>query len=162
MANFEQAVVKTLIHEGGAKITDDPNDRGGLTRYGISQRSYPNVDIRNLSETQAKEIYKADYWDKIQGDAINDQAIAEAIFDTAVNMGPRTTARLVQLALDIEPVDGIIGNQTVASLQQVNNGSFIAQFTLAKIARYVAICQRNSSQRRFLLGWINRALGAAS
>lgn len=57
-------------------------------KYGISQRSYPNVDIRNLTEQQAKAIYKRDYWDKVKADDINSQVIAENIFDTAVNMGP--------------------------------------------------------------------------
>ncbi len=159
MAHFEPAVAKTLIHEGGVTLVDDPKDKGGLTRFGISQRSYPAVDIRKLSEAQAKAIYKQDYWDQVKGDRIDDQAVAEAIFDTAVNMGPRTTVRLVQLVLDIESVDGIIGNKTLAVLQQADTSLFMAQFALAKIARYVNICKRNGSQRRFLLGWVNRTLG---
>ena len=57
MANFSKAIVKTLAKEGGAIFTDDPNDAGGATKYGISQRAYPNVDIRNLTEQQAREIY---------------------------------------------------------------------------------------------------------
>ncbi len=60
MSDFDTAVTKTLIHEGGSRVTDDPDDRGGLTRYGISQRSYPDLDIRNLTEDQAKEVYKRD------------------------------------------------------------------------------------------------------
>ena len=159
MADFNQAIVKTLIHEGGSKVTDDPNDRGGLTKYGISQRSYPNVDIRNLTEEQAKEIYKRDYWDKVKADDIQSQEVAENLFDTAVNMGPRTAGRLAQLALDIEPVDGIVGPQTVAALNSKDAEAFIAEFTIAKIARYAHICNRDKSQSKFLLGWINRALG---
>ncbi|MEE8059566.1 MAG: glycosyl hydrolase 108 family protein [Pseudomonadales bacterium] len=159
MADFEPAVTKTLIHEGGATLVDDPADKGGLTRFGISQHSYPELDIRKLTEAQAREIYKRDYWDKIQGDRIARQTVAESIFDSAVNMGPRTAARLTQLALGMEPVDGIIGNNTQALLQQVDEPLFLAQFALAKIARYAHICQRNASQKRFLLGWINRSLG---
>jgi len=166
MANFDTAVVKTLIHEGGATLVDDPKDKGGLTRFGISQRSYPDLDIRNLSEAQACAIYKEDYWDKVKGDRIDDQAVAEAVFDTAVNMGPRTAGRLLQIALGMDVVDGIIGKKTCALLEQnklcwidERKDLFLADFALVKIARYVHICKRNGSQRRFLLGWVSRTLG---
>lgn len=162
MADFDKAILKTLIHEGGSKITDDPDDRGGLTKYGISQRSYPNVDIRNLTEEQAKEIYKRDYWDKVKADDIQSQEVAENIFDTAVNMGPRTAGRLAQMAADVEPVDGVIGPISVAGLNKKDPETFIAEFTIAKIARYAHLCNRDRSQRKYLLGWINRALGGMS
>jgi len=50
MADFDPAVAKTLIREGGARFTDNPDDRGGATKYGISQRAYPGVDIPSLTE----------------------------------------------------------------------------------------------------------------
>ncbi len=162
MADFNQAIGKTLAHEGGAKFTDDPDDRGGATKYGISQAAYPGLDIRNLSEQDARDIYKRDYWDRVHGDDITSQVIAENIFDTCVNMGVRTGSRLAQLAADIEPADGIIGSQSVKSLNGTDEGLFIANYTIAKIARYAYICNKNRSQKRFLLGWINRALGATA
>ncbi len=162
MADFNQAIGKTLAHEGGAKFTDDPNDRGGATKYGISQRAYPDVDIRNLTEQQARDIYKRDYWDRIRGDEITSQAVAENIFDTAVNMGVRTASRLAQVALEIEPADGIIGSQSLKVINQADEALFIANFTIAKIARYAYICNRNKSQKKYLLGWLNRALGGAA
>ncbi|NOZ54434.1 MAG: N-acetylmuramidase [Gammaproteobacteria bacterium] len=162
MANFEKAIIKTLINEGGAKITDDPNDSGGLTKYGISQRAYPNVNIRGLTENQAKEIYKRDYWDVIKADDVQSQHVAENIFDTAVNMGPRTASRLAQIALGMSDADGIIGPQTLAVLNQAVAETFIAEYTITKIARYASICNRNRSQRKFLLGWVNRTLGGVA
>lgn len=56
MANFNDAIVKTLAKEGGAKFTDIAGDRGGATKYGISQAAYPNVDIRNLTEASARYL----------------------------------------------------------------------------------------------------------
>ncbi|HFE31995.1 MAG TPA: N-acetylmuramidase [Gammaproteobacteria bacterium] len=162
MADFNKAIGKTLAHEGGAKFTDDPTDRGGATKFGISQRAYPNVDIRNLTEQQAREIYKRDYWDRIRGDEITSQAIAENIFDTAVNMGVRTASRLAQVALDIEPADGIIGSQSLKVINAADEPLFIANYTIAKIARYASICNRNKKQKKYLLGWINRALGGVA
>lgn len=162
MANFDAAVVKTLIFEGGAKITDDPDDRGGVTKFGISQRAYPNLDIRNLTEQQAREIYKRDYWDRVKGDDIQAQEVAEKIFDSAVNMGPRTSVRLAQVALDLEPVDGILGPQTLGALNAKDPELFMAEYTLATIARYAHLCNANRSQTKYLLGWVNRALGGVA
>ncbi len=161
MADFDKAIIKTIAKEGGSRFTDDPKDRGGATKYGISQRAYPNVDIRNLTEQQARDIYKRDYWDRVRGDEIISQAIAENIFDTCVNMGVRTGSRLAQLALDIKPADGVIGSQSLAAINKADEELFIANYTIAKIARYAHICNNDKEQRKFLLGWINRALGGA-
>lgn len=161
MASFDRAIVKTLAHEGGAKFTEDPTDRGGATKYGISQRAYPNVDIRNLTEHQAREIYKRDYWDRVRADEISSQLVAESIFDTCVNMGVRTGSRLAQIALGIEPADGIIGSQSLEKINATDEQPFLSAYTIAKVARYAHICNRDRSQTRYLLGWINRTLGGA-
>ncbi len=161
MANFDPAVTKTLKNEGGAKITEDPNDRGGLTKFGISQRAFPDVDIRALTEAKARGLYKSNYWDKVQGDAIANQAIAENLFDTAVNMGAVTTTRLVQMALEIS-VDGAFGSNTLKAINSANAELFLANFTLAKVARYAHLCNRDKTQNKYLLGWINRALGGVA
>ena len=162
MADFSLAIDKTLAHEGGAKFTDDPSDSGGATKYGISQAAYPDLDIRNLTEQQAREIYKRDYWDRVRADEITSQAVAENIFDTSVNMGVRTGSRLAQVAVEIEPADGIIGSQSLKVINNCDEEFFISNYTIAKIARYAYICNKNKSQKRFLLGWINRALGAVA
>ncbi|HOY24101.1 MAG TPA: glycosyl hydrolase 108 family protein [Cellvibrio sp.] len=162
MANFNDAIVITLAKEGGAKFTDVPNDRGGATKYGISQAAYPTLDIRNLTEQQARDIYKRDYWDRVRGDDIKSQIIAENIFDTAVNMGVRTTSRLVQNMLDIEPADGVIGSASLGVINQQAEKEFLAHFTLVKIGYYASICNKNRTQSKFLLGWVNRALGGAA
>lgn len=161
MADFDPAVTKTLIREGGARFTDNPDDHGGATKYGISQRAYPSVDIPNLTEEQAKAIYKQDYWDKVSGDKVRSQAVAENIFDTAVNMGVTTATKLVQLTLEVG-VDGKFGPDTVKAVNAVDEKEFLSEFTLAKVARYAAICNKDRTQSKFLLGWINRSLGGAA
>ncbi|HMY41320.1 MAG TPA: glycosyl hydrolase 108 family protein, partial [Marinagarivorans sp.] len=120
MADFELAIVKTLAREGGSKYTETPGDTGGATKFGISQRAYPQLNIKNLTEAEAKAIYKRDYWDKIKGDLIANQGIAESIFDFAVNAGIKTASKLAQAAAcEISAVnrppsfiDGVIGNAT--------------------------------------------------
>lgn len=157
MADFDLAIEKTLKHEGGSAITNDPDDRGGLTRYGISQRSYPELDISTITEAQAKEIYKRDYWDVVKGDQIQPQSVAQSIFDFAVNAGPAVSIKLAQKAAGAAP-DGYIGPITLKAWNGAHEALFAARFALEKIAYYRDICTRNSSQRKFLLGWINRSL----
>jgi lysozyme family protein len=162
MANFNDAIGKTLAKEGGAKFTDVPNDKGGATKYGISQAAYPNVDIRNLTEQQARDIYKRDYWDRVRGDDLTSQMIAENLFDTAVNMGVRTASRLAQTMLSIQPADGIIGSGSLGVINQQDEKEFMAHFTLVKIGYYANLCNKDRTQSKFLLGWVNRALGGAA
>ncbi|CAB4180604.1 Protein of unknown function DUF847 [uncultured Caudovirales phage] len=83
---FKFALSNTLTLEGGLN-KDDPV--GGLTKYGISQRSYPKLDIAKLTPADAAAIYKKDYWDKIGGDEIakKDPKLAALAFDTAVQHG---------------------------------------------------------------------------
>lgn len=86
MATFEEAFKFVQKWEGGPKVTNDPRDPGGLTKWGISKRANPDLDIEALSEEQAKAIYKERYWDKVGGSAQH-PAVALVAFDTAVNMG---------------------------------------------------------------------------
>ena len=87
--------------------------------------------------------------------------MAENIFDTCVNMGVRTGSRLAQTAAEIDPADGIIGPQSLEALNGADPEKFLALFTIAKVARYADLCNRNATLKKYLLGWINRTLGAA-
>ena len=157
MADFNKAIEKTLINEGG--YVNDPSDRGGETKYGISKRAYPNVDIKNLTTNEAKAIYKRDYWDKLKADHIESQLVASELFDTAVNMGVRTASKLIQGCLGTHP-DGIIGNITLQKINEIDEELLLLRFKLAKVARYAYLAKKRPANRKYLLGWINRALGA--
>ncbi len=158
MANFDLAIPKLLEKEGGSKVVNVSDDAGGLTKYGISQRSYPKLDIENLTQLQAGQIYRRDYWDLVNGDSIESQLVAELIFEAAVNMGVSTTIKLVQASLDLV-VDGVCGPKTIIAINSYNTSAFIALFKLALVARYAHICNKDPSQCKFLLGWINRIMG---
>ncbi len=162
MANFDVAIGKTLAREGGAKYTEIKGDAGGATKFGISQRAYPQEDIRRLTEQRAREIYKRDFWDVVQGSEFASQLVAENIFDTAVNMGVRTASKLAQLCAEATPVDGVMGSASVAAINAMSESQFLAAYTISKIARYAHICNHDKTQTKFLLGWINRTLGASA
>jgi lysozyme family protein len=153
MAVFKKAFEKVLEFEGG--YVNDKKDIGGETKYGISKKAFPNVDIKNLTLNEAKEIYKKVYWDKIKGDEINNQKIAEIIFDTAINMGAYFAIKSAQKILNVKQ-DGIIGAITLNALNNVNEEVFTKDYKLSRIAKYVDIAK--GDKIKFLRGWIKRTL----
>ena len=96
MADFSIAVEKVLNHEGGF-TPGLPNDPGGATNFGISQRAYPDLDIKRLSVEDAKAIYQRDYW-KPWMESLEDQQLANCLLDCAVNQGPSVAAQLSQVS----------------------------------------------------------------
>lgn len=89
--SFNAALEFALRWETGGDMvnggyTNDPADPGGETKWGISKRSHPQLDIRNLSLDEAKMIYYNEYWLKAECDKLEFKS-AVAVFDTAVNCG---------------------------------------------------------------------------
>jgi lysozyme family protein len=156
MATFDQAIGTILEHEGG--YTFNPADPGGETNFGISKRQYPNLDVKNLTVDQAKEIYKRDYW---KYDGIQNQDVATKVFDMAVNMGPPTAHRLLQMALNAlgqdVTVDGVLGPQTQSATNRVDPERLLQELRAQAAVRYADIVLGNQSERTFLLGWMRRA-----
>jgi lysozyme family protein len=165
MANFEQAFEKTIRDEGGYQLTNIPGDRGGQTYAGIARKPNPDwsgwqyIDRKDFGSATplVREFYKANFWDRVRGDDITNQAIAETIFNFAVNTGVRIASKLAQLIVGTTP-DGAIGPKTVERLNICTTEKFLPAYTLAKIQRYVNICMKDRSQSKFLLGWCRRSL----
>lgn len=111
MTAFDKAFEILIGHEGGYSL--DPHDRGGETKYGISKRAYPHIDIANLTLAQAKAIYRNDYWDKAKCSSLPPD-LALLVFDAAVNNGVGAAIRWLQRAAGVV-ADGIIGPQTIAA-----------------------------------------------
>jgi lysozyme family protein len=96
---FENAFQMVLRLEGGAKFVADDAGKGP-TKYGINQTANPDLDVKNLTEAQAREIYRKRYWDKIGGDALaaKNPALATIAFDAAVNQGTGPANKMVAAA----------------------------------------------------------------
>lgn len=106
-----------LLMENEGGFVDDEHDSGGQTKYGISKKAYPELDIPSLTLQQAKDIYYRDYWARCKCDYLPD-ALSVAVFDYAVNSGNIRAIKDLQLALGVS-VDGIIGNQTIGAANRV-------------------------------------------
>jgi lysozyme family protein len=149
MDRFERCVAFVIALEGGDRIVDDPADPGGVTRWGISQRAHPEVDVRTLSREQAQEIYRRSYWEPMRCDELP-PPIDMAAFDAAVNQGRVAAARMLQQALGVA-VDGIVGPQTIAAARAADRWQ-AARFMALRALRYT----RTANFDRYGAGWLTR------
>ncbi len=159
MAEFEPAFKFMVPHEGG--YVNDPDDPGGETKFGISRRSYPSVDIANLTLDDAHEIYWHDFWVKHPYWKIDDQDLANKVFDFAVNMGHRRSQRLLQRALSAVKLgvteDGYAGPITITRVNDAPPKELLAALKSEAAGHYRLLASRRSSLKKFLNGWMNRA-----
>ena len=155
---FQQAVAIVLRHEGG--YVHDPTDPGGETSFGISKRSYPDLDIAALTREQAIAIYRHDWWEPHRYGELP-AALACKTFDLAVNLGARTIARLLQQACaacgQVVAVDGAIGDDTIAAVKACDAETLLAALKRAAAAHYEAITVERPELRIYLEGWLARA-----
>lgn len=117
----EKWLIRTLGHEGG--YVNNPKDPGGETKWGISKRSYPELNIKNLTVEEASEIYKRDFLRPLRYDQYHD-GVAYQLFDFAVHSGPREAIRQLQQAISVK-VDGIIGSNTIRRLDNLSESDLI-------------------------------------
>lgn len=160
MAIFDTEIIQI---EWG--YSNDPDDLGRETKYGISKRSYPDVDIKNLTVEGAIEIYTRDYWDKNNLSSIHDQITANIIFRFIVDAGAPRGIRLLQNAINtfvpMIPsirVDGVMGVRTI---QSVNNLRTIRLQDCLRVficKYYLDITIDKPEEEKYLKGWIKRAL----
>lgn len=150
MAKFEDAIGVLLADEGG--YVNNPADPGGETKFGISKRRYPNVDIRNFTEQQADDLYRRDYW---RFDGITSQPVATKIFDSFVVMG-KAAIRLAQEVVGATP-DGAYGPHTEAAINAMDPLLFLTRYRVFLAQHFQDIVTNNPAEGVFLKGWLKRA-----
>ena len=181
MANFDEAYKPMQTDEGG--YVNDLQDPGGETIQGIARNmnskweGWPIIDrLKTRSDwpktdssisiylasnpdlqEMIKHFYQDQYWDVIQGDCINDQKVADTIFNFGINAGIKTSISIAQMVVGCA-ADGVIGGETIAKLNSEDPGRFLADFTLAKIARYISIVKKKPISIKYFYGWVKRAM----
>jgi len=149
MTSFDHAFDLLINHEGGYVF--DPRDPGGETRFGISKRSYPNLDIKNLTLAAAKELYRVDFWNRAQCDRLPPD-LAFDVFDAAVNSGIGQAIRWLQRSVGVAD-DGVVGPLTLAQIQRMDDVSAIrARFN----GHRLEFMTRLSTWDTFGRGWARR------
>jgi lysozyme family protein len=150
MIGFETVIAVVLSHEGG--YVNDPRDPGGETKFGISKRQYPTVDIAALTYDDAVKIYRADYWDKYKVAQLPPH-LRLTFFDCAVNQGGPRAVKFLQAALGV-PVDGLIGPKTIAAATLMPKSRLLREFTKRRLEAYSA----NPNYETYGKGWTRRLM----
>jgi len=149
---YKQAISVILNHEGG--YANNPNDPGGETNFGISKRSYPEIDIRNLTREKAIDIYHVDYWKPLKLYMIDNANICLEIFDFAVNSGMSRSVKTAQKLVGTNE-DGIMGAITAGKINDYAK-DFVKDYKHARIIYYENLANKKPELQIFLRGWINR------
>ncbi len=188
MADYQKALALVLQHEGG--YANDPVDRGGETYRGIARRVHPQwagwrrvdaqrgtpgfpavLDRDGVLQRAVADFYRANYWAPIKGDQLDDDAVAQELFDTAVNMGVRRAVRFFQEALNLLnrnqknyadlTVDGWLGDKSLAALgaylkSDRNTHYLLKLLNALQAMHYIEIMRNDPTQERFTRGWLSR------
>jgi len=166
MADFNVFLPILLRFEGG--YVNDPTDPGGETNKGVTMKTFqqcshellgvdPTSDnLKALTDAQAGVIYKALYWDKVQGDAHALQDLANIVCDFYVNAGGHASKLLQHVVNGLGAniaEDGSIGPGTMQALAGFDQVQVYRQYKQGRIAYYQALGQRFP---QFVKGWLNR------
>jgi lysozyme family protein len=158
---FERAVDRVLSNEGG--YTRNPADPGGETRFGISKREYPQININSLMREEAIAIYFRDWWQRYHYSDLPGPTGAK-LFDLAVNIGPIHAAHCPQRALRScgrrVTEDGLIGDETRVAAPAVNQIALMAALRSEASGYYRPLAASehgHDGSNEFLNGWLNRA-----
>lgn len=163
MAAFDTAFERVIGHEGNLSM--DPTDRGNWTsgivgvgelkgtKYGISAMSYPHLDIKNLTLDQAKQIYRVDFWSKVNGDRLPD-GVSYQLFDFAVNSGIGTAIRYLQRSVGVAD-DGQWGPASQAAADAMTETDIIKLLCAERLEYMTKLTGWPVNSR----GWARRIAG---
>ena len=166
---FKFVVSFILKHEGG--YVNDKDDPGGETKYGISKRSFPSENIKELTVEDAAYIYYRHYYEFMDSlfdfsgfdNEIVGKAFALLVVDSAVQHGRHRTIRFVQTAINIYTdiiIDGVAGPMTISKLEwvlhEVPFSSFASALLGIRLRFYTKIVKHRPKSIKYLAGWVNR------
>lgn len=170
MENFRRAYEFTQKWEGGSKFTQDPNDPGGATKYGVSFRFLEGLpldvsdidkngkltwkDVQALSSGDAEEIYKFYFWNALKLDSFEFD-LATVLFDTAVNMGKKRAVKALQSLTGSKP-DGILGPKTIEAALKGNQATTAKAILFYREAYYLRLFKSQKWASKYIDGWLNR------
>ena len=157
--SFEEMVKNIIEREGGSKLTRDPDDPGGTTKYGISQRAHKDVDIENLTYDQAVDIYNEHYYKPSKANSLPPE-LQEIYLDMVVNMGYSKAVKIVQKAANAKGAgieeDGKLGPATLKAVKDTKLEP--ERLTAYRVAYYVGLCKKRPSLWKYYFGWFRRSV----
>ncbi len=166
-----QEIVKGIIHAEDASetgvVTNDPNDSGGKTQWGLTQKDNPKEWADGVvTRAEAEQAYRERYVKPFDG--IRDSYLLHQLVDFGVPSGPATAAKILQQLVGVS-ADGVIGPATIKAVENYPSGTVfgvpVPGFVLlnlalrdARLLFYAGLAKRWPKNLKFLLGWMKRAM----
>lgn len=138
--------------KGNVIFEDDKDDPGGVTKYGIDQRSHPKLNIKNLTRDQALQIYYDSYWLPVKANLLP-KGVGEVVANIGVNTGKGNASRWLQNTIKVNS-DGIIGENTLKVANQICPADTIDKLCTRLEEFYKSIA--TGKKAKYLKGWLNR------
>jgi len=169
MADFKAAFEFVLQHEDPARSGKVTVDAGGRTRFGIAARFHPDLPEEFFTGpaenalAEAEKIEEQEYWDSMRLGEVENQNVANKLFDMAVNMGVCQAAIYAQRTANALPTeghmveDGVVGGKTLAAINAANAIAFHQLLCELSAAHYRHLAAVNPAQAVNLKGWLKRA-----
>lgn len=164
---FEDVVSDTIKWEtGGDKsgaYTDDPNDAGRATKWGISQAANPDINIKALTYKEAVNIYFNRYWNPLY-DLVPDPVLVFKLFDMGVLNGVRTAVKYLQKSIRKQghtiKVDGVFGVMTLTAVNLCYGEGAMEKLYENYVNRFkkrvLRIVTIKPWQLKYFNGWVSR------
>ena len=164
---FDEIIVEVLEAEGG--FVHDPDDKGGATNHGVTQKSYSEFlgrqatidEMKNMTTDDAKECYMKDFWIPAKIDRLPDN-LKHIYFDMVVNMGRKNAGKIIQQAVNTKKgsavldVDGIVGSGTLSHVNDLTLQDVLVERSMffANNCFDGSRFAKRTRQNKFLRGWI--------
>jgi lysozyme family protein len=168
MADFAPALALTLVNEGG--FEDHSATTGEVVNMGITLQTLRSLGIlkssgaptpadivfvENLTQDEAGDIYRQQYWDKLGLDAMVSQEVANKVFDLAVNTGGYQATIFLQTAMRL-PQDGDLGPLTMRTANASNPEQLLGAIRAQATDFYEELAEKNPLLQPDLAGWLKR------
>ena len=163
MSQARQRAIAYVLRDEGSEYTDQAQDTGGPTRWGITQRAWSDYvgheatpqEIEALGLQQAEAFYGA-LWHQLRLALLPHEGLAIALFDAAVLCGGRPVVRLLQRLLQV-PADGVLGPKTAEAVARYDVAPLLDLWVDALALHFAAVVEAEPTKVIFLRGWLRRA-----
>jgi lysozyme family protein len=158
-----QIAIENLLKLEGISTTNIVNDRGGLTTNGIENTEFntwlakhgqPGRPVSTITMPETIQLYTEEYWIPGYCGSLPD-GLDFVHFQWAANHGLNGSAKCLQAALDVRPVDGLIGPETIQATQHMT-GFVLERYLAIQSWCYVHFIEVDQTQLKFFNGWENR------
>ena len=157
-------IIDDVIAREGRVFTNDAVDRGGPTKFGITQKTLAAwrgtaataADVEALTEDEARKIYEREYVTRPGFEKVADDKLRALLVDAGVLHGPGSATKMLQQALKV-PDDGVLGRVTLRAIEDAGAAAVYRRLAVQRIRFLGRLVTDRPDQARFCAGWMNRA-----